>query len=62
MHMWVLQRKKHDDVELYPRALEISQRILGALKHVIVLCGTGYGKSQDMEAAKGLLRTTVNYR
>lgn len=56
------QRKKGDDVEHYPRALDLSGRILTALRHFIMLAGTGVGQAQNMEAARALMRTAVNYR
>lgn len=42
--------------------MDFSVKIHSGLKHVIVLCGTGYGKTQDMEIARQLMKTAVNYR
>eukprot|EP00879_Flechtneria_rotunda_P021494 GHRR01022652.1.p1 GENE.GHRR01022652.1~~GHRR01022652.1.p1 ORF type:complete len:295 (+),score=91.87 GHRR01022652.1:540-1424(+) len=57
-----VKRKREDDVELYPACNTYSQRIYGALKHVIVICGTALGRMADMDVAKALMRTAVNYR
>lgn len=56
------QKKREDDVELYPTALNYSSRIFNALKHVVVICSTGLGQLADMEPANALMRTAVNYR
>ena len=58
----LLQRKREDDVELYPACHNYSTRIFHALKHVVVICSTGLGKLADMELANNLMRTAVNYR
>jgi hypothetical protein len=57
-----LQKKREDDVELYPSAFNYSSRIFNALKHVVVICSTGLGQLADMEPANALMRTAVNYR
>jgi hypothetical protein len=60
--MLQLQKKREDDVELYPSAFNHSSRIFNALKHVVVICSTGLGQLADMEPANALMRTAVNYR
>lgn len=58
----VLQRKREDDVELYPPCHEFAGRILSALKHVTVITSTGLGKTVDMDLAHNIMKTAVNYR
>jgi hypothetical protein len=50
------QKRREDDVELYPPCHEVSSRIAAALKHVMVLCSTGQGKLEDLEVANTLMR------
>ncbi|GBF90535.1 hypothetical protein Rsub_03531 [Raphidocelis subcapitata] len=57
-----VRRNKKDDVAQYPQAADFSRRLHDGLKHVLVLCGTGYGRTHDMEAVHGLMKTAVNYR
>lgn len=56
------QRKREDDVELYPPCHEFAGRILAALKHVTVITSTGLGKTVDMELGHNVMKTAVNYR
>lgn len=56
------QRKREDDVELYPPCLEFAGRILAALKHVTVITSTGLGKTVDMDLGHNIMKTAVNYR
>jgi hypothetical protein len=58
----VLQRKREDDVELYPPCHEFAGRILSALKHVTVITSTGLGKTVDMDLGHNIMKTAVNYR
>lgn len=57
-----LQRKREDDVELYPPCHEFAGRILSALKHVTVFTSTGQAKTVDMELGHNTMRAAVNYR
>lgn len=56
------QRKREDDVEQYPSCHEFATRIASGLKHVVVICSTGQGKTGDSELAHALMRTAMNYR
>jgi hypothetical protein len=58
----VLQRKREDDLELYPPCHEFAGRILSALKHVTVITSTGLGKTVDMDLGHNIMKTAVNYR
>lgn len=58
----MLQKKREDDVELYPPCFEFAVRILAALKHVLVITSTGLGKTVDMELGHNIMKTAVNYR
>jgi hypothetical protein len=52
-------------LELYPPCLEVSGRILAALKHVLLLAGTGQGKllmADRLQVAANTLKCGMNYR
>jgi hypothetical protein len=60
--MCSLQRKRHDPIEHYPPCYDFSLKIFQGIKHVVVLTGTGAGKTQNMEVARMLMKTALNYR
>lgn len=57
-----MQKRREDDVELYPACYSYSTRLFNGLRHAIVICSTGLGKLADMEVANNLMRTAINYR
>lgn len=58
----IVKRRRSDDIDQYPLCHNYATRVHSGIKHVVVLCGTGYGRTQNMEAARYLMKTTMNYR
>jgi hypothetical protein len=57
-----VQKKKSDDLAVYPDCLLFSKRIMEGLKSVNVVVGTSIGHTHSMEAVLALFRAAMNYR